>query len=151
MLLGDKKYSSFLWEETMSETLNNILVEAINDEYKARATYRHVIKKFGEVRPFINIVEAEGRHIEALLPLFKKYGIDIPEDNWDSRIQTPASLLDACRAGIEAEIENAEMYNRLLDLSKKYPDVQHVLKQLQRASSENHLPAFQRCVERGCS
>lgn len=135
----------------MSETLNNILVEAINDEYKARATYRHVIKKFGEVRPFINIVEAEGRHIEALLPLFKKYGIDIPEDNWDSRIQTPGSLMDACREGVNAEIENAEMYNRLLDLSKKYPDVQHVLKQLQRASSENHLPAFQRCVERGCS
>ncbi|WP_232420130.1 hypothetical protein [Nitrosococcus watsonii] len=56
----------------MSETVSNVLIEAINDEYKARATYRHVIRKFGEIRPFINIVEAESRHIEALLPLFQK-------------------------------------------------------------------------------
>ena len=41
------------------------------------------------------------------------------------------------------------MYDRLLKLAIDYPDVQHVLMQLQRASIENHLPAFQRCVERG--
>ena len=133
----------------MSETLSNVLIEAINDEYKARATYRLVIKKFGEIRPFINIVEAEGRHIEALLPLFANYGVAVPEDNWDSRIETPLSILDACRIGVEAEIENAEMYNRLLESTIDYPDVQDVLMQLQRASRENHLPAFQRCVERG--
>ena len=133
----------------MSETLNNVLIEAINDEYKARATYRLVINKFGDIRPFINIVEAEGRHIEALLPLFAKYGVAVPEDDWDSRIETPLSILDACRIGVEAEIENAEMYNRLLESTIDYPDVQDVLMQLQRASRENHLPAFQRCVERG--
>jgi len=133
----------------MSETLSNVLIEAINDEYKARATYRLVIKMFGEIRPFINIVEAEGRHIEALLPLFANYGVAVPEDDWDSRIETPLSILDACRIGVEAEIENAEMYNRLLESTIDYPDVQDVLMQLQRASRENHLPAFQRCVERG--
>ena len=133
----------------MPETLSGALIEAINDEYKAQATYRLVISKFGEIRPFINIVEAEGRHIEALLPLFIKYEIAIPEDNWSSRIIPPKSLLEACRVGVESEIENAEMYNRLLDSTKEYPDVQQVLLQLQRASAENHLPAFQRCVERG--
>lgn len=133
----------------MTEILSNVLIEAINDEYKARATYRHVISKFGEIRPFSNIVEAEGRHIEALLPLFIKYKIAVPEDQWYSRIQPPESLIEACRIGVEAEIENAEMYNRLLDSTKEYPDVQQVLRQLQRASAENHLPAFQRCVERG--
>jgi len=133
----------------MPETLSSALTEAINDEYKARAIYRRVINNFGEIRPFINIVEAEGRHIEALLPLFNQYDIAVPEDDWDTRIQTPQSVLEACRAGVEAEIENAEMYDRLLDSTKDYPDVQQVLKQLQRASAENHLPAFQRCVERG--
>lgn len=133
----------------MSETLSNVLIEAINDEYKARAIYNLVISKYGEIRPFINIVEAEGRHIEALLPLFKKYGIAIPEDTWDSRIQAPDSIIDACRDGVQAEIENAEMYNRLIDATKDYSDVQQVLMQLQRASAENHLPAFKRCVERG--
>jgi hypothetical protein len=133
----------------MPEKLSDALIEALNDEYKARATYLHVISKFGEIRPFINIAEAEGRHIEALLPLFIKYEIAIPEDNWYSRIQPPDSIIEACRIGVESEIENAEMYSRLLDSTREYPDVQHVLMQLQRASAENHLPAFQRCVERG--
>ncbi|WP_350432566.1 hypothetical protein ABIS04_03070 [Shewanella sp. H8] len=133
----------------MSENVNNALIEAINDEYKSRATYRAVINKFGEIRPFINIVAAEGRHIDALLPLFAKYNITIPIDDWDSRIKTPATILEACQLGVEDEIENAQMYDRLLELTVDYPDIQAVLKQLQRASKENHLPAFQRCVERG--
>jgi hypothetical protein len=133
----------------MSENLSNALIEAINDEYKSRAAYKAVIGKFGEIRPFINIVEAEGRHVEALLPLFAKYNVVIPKDDWDSRIETPISILDACRLGVKDEIENAEMYDRLLTLTIDYPDVQEVLKKLQRASTENHLPAFQRCVERG--
>jgi hypothetical protein len=135
----------------MSETVGNVLKEAINDEYKARATYRHVICKFGEIRPFINIIDAESRHIEALLPLFHKYGVAVPEDNWESLTEAPQSVLEACQTGVEAEIENAKMYDRLLELTAEYPDVQRVLIQLQRASTENHLPAFQRCVERGGS
>ncbi|MGB5306819.1 MAG: DUF2202 domain-containing protein [Gammaproteobacteria bacterium] len=132
----------------MTENLGSVLVEAINDEYKARAMYSLVIRKFGEIRPFINIVEAEGRHIQALLPLFDKYGIPIPEDNWESRVKAPASVLEACQAGVQEEIDNADMYERLLESTKQYPDVQVVLKQLQKASRENHLSAFQRCVER---
>ncbi|MEO1509132.1 MAG: DUF2202 domain-containing protein [Cyanobacteria bacterium J06633_23] len=132
----------------MSENIRQVLVEAINDEYKARATYRLVIEKFGEVRPFINIVDAESRHIDALLPLFDKYGIPVPEDDWAARIEAPESVREACKVGVEAEIENGEMYDRLLKLSEGYSDIQHVLQQLQRASIENHLPAFQRCVER---
>jgi len=135
----------------VSEIVNKVLIEAINDEYKARATYRQVINKFGEIRPFINIADAESRHIEALLPLFEKYGVTVPEDNWASSIEAPQSILEACQVGVEAEIENAEMYDRLLELTVDYPDVQLVLTQLQRASTENHLPAFQRCVERGGS
>ena len=135
----------------MSGSLAAVLIEAINDEYKARAIYQNIISKFGEIRPFINIVEAESRHIEALLPLFDKYGVTVPEDDWVSHVETPQSVLEACQLGVEAEIKNAEMYDRLLDSTMDYPDVQRVLVQLQRASTENHLPAFQRCVERGGS
>ena len=133
----------------MTKDLGSVLVEAINDEYMARAMYSRVIEKFGEVRPFVNIVEAESRHIQALLPLFRKYGIPVPADDWESRVEVPASVLEACKAGVQAEIANADMYERLLDASTQYRDVQVVLRQLQRASRENHLPAFQRCVERG--
>ena len=134
---------------TMTDELGSALAEAINEEYKARAMYQLVISTFGEIRPFVNIVEAESRHIQALLPLFDKYDIPVPEDDWESRIAAPASVLEACQAGVQAEIDNAEMYERLLHSTRQYPDVQVVLRQLQRASRENHLPAFQRCVERG--
>lgn len=136
---------------TMTEEPSSALIEAINDEYKARAVYRLVIGRFGEIRPFVNIVEAESRHIQALLSLFNKYDIPVPEDGWESRVEAPASVLEACQVGVQAEIENVEMYEKLLDSTRQYPDVQVVLKQLQRASRESHLPAFQRCVDRGGS
>jgi hypothetical protein len=135
----------------MTEELSSVLIEASNDEYKARATYRLVISKFGEIRPFINIVEAESRHIQALLPLFDKYDVPVADDNWESRVNAHASVTDACQAGVQAEIENAETYDRLLESTTQYQDVQAVLKQLQRASKGDYLPAFQRCVERGGS
>lgn len=133
----------------MSNNIGDILVEAINDEYRARATYRRVIETFGEIRPFVNIVDAESRHIEALLPLLARYGVEVPEDDWGSRIESPRSVQDACQAGVEAEIENGSMYARMLDSVTDYPDIARCLCMLRRASLENHLPAFQRCVERG--
>ncbi|PIE56757.1 MAG: DUF2202 domain-containing protein [Desulfobulbus propionicus] len=129
-------------------SLADALIEALDDEYKARATYRYVIDTFGPIRPFSNIVNAETRHIEALLPLFHKYRIPVPPDTWDQRITKPQSIEDACTAGVTAEIENVEMYNRLLKATVDYPDVQGVMINLQRASAEHHLPAFQRCVIR---
>lgn len=132
----------------MTQVLIEILSEALEDEYKARATYRQVLEKFGEVRPFSNIVEAEQRHIDALLVLFQNYGLRVPEDNWPESIEIPETLLAACQAGVAAEVDNASMYDRLLAASSEFPDVQSVLRNLQRASRENHLPAFQRCVER---
>lgn len=50
----------------MNRALAELLKEAILDEYKARDTYQKIIDKFGPVRPFINIVEAEQSHIEIL-------------------------------------------------------------------------------------
>jgi hypothetical protein len=38
------------------------------------------------------------------------------------------------------------MYKKLLELTKNYPDVQRVFLNLQRASQQNHLPAFQRAA-----
>lgn len=135
----------------MLENLKLALVEAIEDEYKAQATYRLIINKFGAIRPFVNIIESEGRHIQVLIPLFAKYGIPVPEDDWEQRVEVPASVQEACEAGVQAEIANLEMYQRLLKLTRDYPDVQQVFLNLQSASQNSHLPAFQRCVQRGIS
>jgi rubrerythrin len=123
------------------------LREALEDEYRARATYHAVIDAFGPVRPFVNIVEAEDRHAKALLAHFARFGIAPPEDRWAGRAGAPSTLAEACRAGVEAEIENAGMYERLLRQISD-PAVLAVMKRLQRASQERHLPAFRRCLAR---
>jgi hypothetical protein len=50
----------------LNDTEVRALQEALDDEYRAWATYDQVIHDFGNERPFINIREAEARHIEAL-------------------------------------------------------------------------------------
>ena len=84
----------------MSTSLEEALKEALDDEYKARATYRAVLAAYGDVRPFVNIVESEERHIGALGRLFERYGIEMPEDPWPARISAPESLDASCAAGV---------------------------------------------------
>lgn len=123
------------------------LAEALDDEYKARATYRKVIDAFGPVRPFINIVEAEERHIAALLRQYARLRLTPPADRWAGRVGAPASLREACAIGEKAEVENGAMYDRLLAMTTD-PDVRTVMLNLQEASQERHLPAFRRCLSR---
>ena len=132
----------------LNKTELDALNEALEDEYQAWATYDQVISDFGEVRPFINIRDAEARHIQALLSLFNSYGITVPRNNWPGRVTQYKTLLEACKAGVTAEIENGQMYDRLLKSTDK-SDILTVLRNLQEASQQRHLAAFQRCVERG--
>ena len=131
-------------------TLTEILNEALMDEYKARDSYQKIIETFGPVRPFINIVKAEQTHIELLLPLYEKHAVPLPEEPDPDRISVPESLLAACQMGVEAELANVAMYDSLI-AATDLPDVVDVLQRLQAASRDHHLPAFQRCVERGGS
>jgi hypothetical protein len=133
--------------ERLSATELADLVAALDDEYMARATYAQVLADFGEVRPFVNIVEAENRHVEALVGLFERYGVAVPDDTWPGRVPRYGSLREACEAGVTAEVENAELYERLLAGTERM-DILGVLRNLQAASQERHLEAFRRCVER---
>lgn len=130
----------------LTESEIHVLNEALDDEYHARTTYDQVIADFGEVAPFSNIREAEARHIEALRVLFARYGVPVPENSWPGRVERYASLQQACEAGVAAEIANSEMYDRLLGMTQ-HPDILTVLRNLQEASQQRHLPAFQRCVQ----
>ncbi len=132
----------------MSERLQRILDEALDDEYKARASYAAIIKAFGPVKPFVNIVESEGRHAAALLQQYQRLGLKPPHNRWAAHdTKVPATLLEACEAAVAAEIENAEMYERLLAEADD-PVLHDVLSNLRDSSQNRHLPAFKRCVER---
>jgi hypothetical protein len=126
------------------------LLEALDDEHLAHATYAQVVADFGDVLPFANIVEAEARHIDALTRLMYRYRVPVPSNPWIGKVPRFASVADACAAAVEGEIENAALYDRLL-ASTERPDLLEVFRNLQTASQERHLPAFQRCVARRSS
>ena len=130
----------------LAEAEIHALNEALDDEYLAWATYDQVIADFGEMPPFSNIREAEARHIEALCTLFARYGMVVPENPWPGKVARYASLQAACEAGVAAEIANGEMYERLLGITQR-PDILTVLRNLQEASQQRHLAAFQRCAQ----
>jgi hypothetical protein len=132
----------------LDDKTKTMVLEALDDEYKARAFYRLVIKTFGPVRPFINIVEAEDTHAHALERLCARYDIPLPPDEWDRTLRPPSSILEACRAGVDGEHENIAMYDRFLRETEE-PEVRALFQRLQARSREAHLPAFERCVARG--
>ena len=122
------------------------LNEALDDEYQAWATYDQVIADFGDTPPFSNIRDAEARHIDALRTLFLHYGLPVPENRWPGRVPRYEGLQAAYEAGVAAEIRNSEMYERLRSMTER-TDILIVLHNLQQASQERHLPAFERCAQ----
>lgn len=123
------------------------LNEALDDEYKALATYDQVIDDFGSIRPFTNIREAESRHIHALHRLYNCYGVTPPSNTWSGNAPRFDSVKSACEAAVQAEIDNAELYDQIMHHIER-PEILRVFQNLRDASQERHLPAFRRCLER---
>jgi hypothetical protein len=133
-------------EDTLDARERQALADALDDEYKSHETYAQVIRDFGEVRPFINIVDAEARHIAALLALFDRYGATPQENRWAGKVSRFKSVHEACLAGVQGEIDNVALYDRLL-ASTRRADILDVFQSLRAASQDRHLPAFQRCAQ----
>ena len=125
--------------------ISQILRIAVYDEFKAYETYSKIIEKFGLVQPFTNIKEAEAVHYGALILLMEKYQIEVPINNWYSKIEVPNTLIECCEMGVAGEINNIAMYNNLLSHTLE-DDIKDVLFRLQAASFNNHLPTFRNCV-----
>lgn len=124
---------------------SQILRIAVYDEFKAYETYTKIIEKFGLLQPFVNIKEAEAIHYAALINLMEKYGVEVPVNNWASKIEIPNTIIECCEMGVAAEINNIAMYNNLLSFAVE-SDIKDTLFRLQAASFNNHLPAFRNCV-----
>lgn len=135
-------------EAAASNPVQSALLAALDDEYKAEATYQAVLDKHGDVRPFSNIIRAEQRHQEMVKAEMDRRGWAYGPNPYTGKIKAPATLLEACQTGVEAEIENIALYDKLLPTIDDAA-ARDVLTRLQWASRENHLPAFERCVARG--
>lgn len=124
---------------------DQVLRIAVYDEFKAYEAYTAIMEKFGYVKPFVNIREAEARHYSALIPLLEKYGVEVPINDWAEKIEVPNSFVECCELGVAGEIRNIAMYENLLMYAQE-EDIKDVLYKLQAASYNNHLPTFRNCV-----
>ena len=94
------------------------LHDALDDEYKAWATYDQVIQDFGSIRPFINIRESESRYIDALLQIFRDYELIPPDNNWVGKVPRFESVKSACAAAVQGEIERTPTVVYFTDLAR---------------------------------
>lgn len=126
--------------------IDAILVSALQEEYRAQYLYRSVLEDFPGAMPFAVIAEAEAQHVAALLGLFVRREKTPPPSATSAADFSPyASLPAACAAGVAAEAADAAFYTPYLQRQDLPQDVRMVFTNLQRASLENHLPAFERC------
>jgi rubrerythrin len=124
-----------------------MLALALQEEYRAEALYRSVLATFGpETLPFSLIAVAEARHADAVTALFARRAMTPPGSAWSPSSFAPfASVALACEAGVAAEIADADFYVPYLQRTDLPQDIRNVFTNLQRASLENHLPAFEAC------
>lgn len=134
-------------EVALSPETQQAMVESIQDEYRAKAFYQAVIDKFGPIRPFSNIVQAEDRHAQRWVALFNQYNLPIPEDTFAGNVAASDSLKEACELAIAAEIDNVKMYDRFLEFVQE-PDLRATFTQLRHVSENKHKRAFERCANR---
>jgi hypothetical protein len=127
-----------------------MLGAAIQEEYGAENLYRSVLEDYAGAMPFATIAEAEAQHVQALARLFARRQMAPPASaTTPSGFPPFASLALACAAGVDAERRDAEFYAPYLGRTDLPQDVRNVFTNLQAASLESHLPAFEACANQG--
>ena len=130
---------------TLSEQEAADLATAIQEEYTAMNTYQAVINELGNVRPFSRIVRAEQQHVNALIRVAQRFGVEVPENAGEVASSEWSTLEEACDMGVTFEQMDADLYDELLPNTANAVLIR-VYTNLQRASLEKHLPAFEACI-----
>lgn len=148
---GGAAWGAAAAKSDVSPTLNSMLRYAIEDEYLAHAEYEAIIAKFGAQKPFSNIIKAEVTHIGWLVSEFGSRGLAVPADEGKKYVVMPATLNDAFKAGVQAEIDNIAMYELFLKDGALAKAENKAVKDLfvrLRDASKNHLKAFENGLSR---
>lgn len=138
---------------TLTADQQSAVLSALEDERHAEAVYSAILAKFGDVRPFSAIIRSERTHQARLIGLLNDAGVAVPTNPFadgSKAVTAPATLVESCRIAADAEIANAALYDgNLLPRVAGNAEVTVVFKALSTASTQNHLPAFQRCAAGG--
>ncbi len=90
------------------------------------------------------MIEAEQQHVSTLTGLFGRYGMTLPAMGTGQT--SPSTRTTACQLGVAVEQQVIVLYNMQLPNVSAYPDVTAAFKNLEAASQDDHLPAFQHCA-----
>jgi len=137
--------------------LKTTLQTALDDERHAHALYQAVMLKYGEVRPFANIVRSEAMHMGMASDLLAKYGFKPAPDKFArkpketkeefiARLEVPATYAAALRMAASLERQQGPLYDRLSEGAPE--EVRTVFAKLKADSIERHLVAFERNLTR---
>ena len=132
-------------------SIAEMLRYAIEDEYLARGEYELIMRKFGSMRPFSNIIKAEESHIAWLRDAYTAAALAPPRDESASQVIAPATLKESFQAGIQAEIDNIAMYDSFLSSTIAGLPENAAIRALfvrLRDASKNHLSAFRQALSR---
>lgn len=116
------------------------LLRALDDEYKAYSFY-FASSEFGQ--PFINLLEAEANHINAITFHLNSLQAQIPANPYS--FNRPASFEEAINTALANELANVELYNAL-SANESDPQVLDTFYRLQAASYNNHIPSLQNAL-----
>ena len=130
---------------TLSELEAADLAEAIQEEYTAMNTYQAIMDELGEIQPFSRIARSEQQHVNALIRVAERFGVEVPENAGDVADIEWSTFEEACQLGVTFEQIDADLYDELLPNTTN-PMLIRVYTNLQRASLNNHLPAFEACI-----
>ncbi len=122
-----------------------LLVDALQEEYKAHTLYRSVLEDFApSALPFAAIAESEARHVEALQMLFTRRQMAPPASVWTRGELRPLRLDPAlaCAGGVKAETEDADFYAPYLSRTDLPQDVRNVFTNLQRRLAREPPPGL---------
>jgi hypothetical protein len=134
--------------EPLSDRVKTAVEEALQDEYRgSEATYGSVLKAYGDLRPFSNVVRAERQHAAFLEDLLSARNLPLPKPR-EATVEAHgfASVKDACAAAVESETRNVALYDRLIAADSLPDEVRRAFEHNRMASRDHHKPAFERCA-----
>lgn len=121
------------------------LAAAIQEEYSAMNTYLAIMEVLGDIQPFARIARSEQQHVNALIRVAERFGVEVPENAGEVADIEWTTFEEACQLGVIFEQLDADLYDELLPNTTN-PVLIRVYTNLRQASLNNHLPAFEACI-----
>lgn len=123
-------------------TLEKMLVYSVQDEYVAEQQYKTILEDLGSNELFNKITAEETMHASAALPLLEKYNVAEVDADYKSIVAHPKNWKEAAETGVQAEINNIEMFETFLKQPNLPDDVKTIFTEL-RDASKVHQTQFE--------